>query len=94
MRAWARFCRSGEHIRTVKRAAKYAQVADYAAQKPDFRSIWLATEVSGFGWLMQTAAISWLMTTNLPFTRGVGLPWQTSWLAPSPPPRRTQRHAL
>lgn len=28
-----------------------------------FRSIWLATQVSSLGWLMQTVAISWLMAT-------------------------------
>ncbi|MER9560334.1 MFS transporter [Mesorhizobium sp. M0323] len=28
-----------------------------------FRSIWLATQVSSFGWLIQTVAISWLMAT-------------------------------
>ncbi|TIO74082.1 MFS transporter [Mesorhizobium sp.] len=30
---------------------------------PTFRSIWLATQVSSLGWLMQTVAISWLMAT-------------------------------
>ncbi|MER8792418.1 MFS transporter [Mesorhizobium sp. M0983] len=30
---------------------------------PAFRSIWLATQVSSLGWLMQTVAISWLMAT-------------------------------
>ncbi|WP_027168854.1 MFS transporter [Mesorhizobium sp. WSM3224] len=30
---------------------------------PTFRSIWIATQVSSFGWLMQTVAISWLMAT-------------------------------
>lgn len=28
-----------------------------------FRSIWLATQVSSLGWLMQTVAIGWLMAT-------------------------------
>lgn len=28
-----------------------------------FRSIWIATQVSSLGWLMQTVAISWLMAT-------------------------------
>jgi MFS family permease len=28
-----------------------------------FRSIWLASQVSSLGWLMQTVAISWLMAT-------------------------------
>ncbi|TIU94509.1 MAG: MFS transporter, partial [Mesorhizobium sp.] len=32
-------------------------------RKPVFRSIWLATQVSSLGWLMQTVAISWLMAT-------------------------------
>ncbi|MFK0692111.1 MFS transporter [Mesorhizobium sp. IMUNJ 23033] len=32
-------------------------------RKPTFRSIWLATQVSSLGWLMQTVAISWLMAT-------------------------------
>ncbi|MER9579107.1 MFS transporter [Mesorhizobium sp. M0400] len=31
--------------------------------QPTFRSIWLATQVSSLGWLMQTVAISWLMAT-------------------------------
>ncbi|TIX58011.1 MAG: MFS transporter, partial [Mesorhizobium sp.] len=30
---------------------------------PTFRSIWLASQVSSLGWLMQTVAISWLMAT-------------------------------
>ncbi|WP_404295632.1 MFS transporter (plasmid) [Microvirga sp. RSM25] len=30
---------------------------------PTFRAIWLATQVSSLGWLMQTVAISWLMAT-------------------------------
>ncbi|QKC86788.1 MFS transporter [Mesorhizobium sp. NZP2077] len=32
-------------------------------ENPTFRSIWLATQVSSFGWLMQSVAISWLMAT-------------------------------
>ncbi|MER9671217.1 MFS transporter [Mesorhizobium sp. M0203] len=32
-------------------------------RNPAFRSIWLATQVSNLGWLMQTVAISWLMAT-------------------------------
>ncbi|TGR16717.1 MFS transporter, partial [Mesorhizobium sp. M1C.F.Ca.ET.196.01.1.1] len=32
-------------------------------RNPTFRSIWLATQVSSLGWLMQTVAISWLMAT-------------------------------
>ncbi|RWP86668.1 MAG: MFS transporter [Mesorhizobium sp.] len=32
-------------------------------RNPIFRSIWLATQVSSLGWLMQTVAISWLMAT-------------------------------
>lgn len=32
-------------------------------QNSTFRSIWLATQVSSLGWLMQTVAISWLMAT-------------------------------
>ncbi|WP_353642545.1 MFS transporter [Mesorhizobium sp. WSM2239] len=31
-----------------------------------FRSIWLATQVSSLGWLIQTVAISWLMATISP----------------------------
>ncbi|RVC87125.1 MFS transporter, partial [Mesorhizobium sp. M2A.F.Ca.ET.017.03.2.1] len=31
--------------------------------QPTFRAIWLATQVSSLGWLMQTVAISWLMAT-------------------------------
>ncbi|BCH19139.1 MFS transporter [Mesorhizobium sp. L-2-11] len=31
--------------------------------QPTFLSIWLATQVSTLGWLMQTVAISWLMAT-------------------------------
>lgn len=32
-------------------------------KNPVFRSIWLASQVSSFGWLMQTVAVSWLMAT-------------------------------
>ncbi|MER8824151.1 MFS transporter [Mesorhizobium sp. M0991] len=32
-------------------------------RNPAFRSIWLATQVSSLGWLIQTVAISWLMAT-------------------------------
>lgn len=32
-------------------------------RQPIFRSLWLATQVSSLGWLMQTVAISWLMAT-------------------------------
>ncbi|MER9426492.1 MFS transporter [Mesorhizobium sp. M0317] len=32
-------------------------------RNPTFRSIWLATQISSLGWLMQTVAISWLMAT-------------------------------
>lgn len=32
-------------------------------KNPTFRSIWLATQVSSLGWLIQTVAISWLMAT-------------------------------
>ncbi|WP_246529603.1 MFS transporter [Microvirga zambiensis] len=32
-------------------------------RNPTFRAIWLATQVSSLGWLMQTVAISWLMAT-------------------------------
>ncbi|RWK66573.1 MFS transporter [Mesorhizobium sp.] len=32
-------------------------------KNPTFRSIWLATQVSSLGWLMQTVAIGWLMAT-------------------------------
>lgn len=28
-----------------------------------FRSIWLSSQISNFGWLMQTVAVSWLMAT-------------------------------
>lgn len=36
-------------------------------RNPTFRSIWLATQVSSLGWLMQTVAISWLMATICDF---------------------------
>lgn len=32
-------------------------------RNPIFRSIWLSTQVSSLGWLIQTVAISWLMAT-------------------------------
>ncbi|UCI31959.1 MFS transporter [Mesorhizobium sp. B4-1-4] len=32
-------------------------------KNPTFRSIWLASQVSSLGWLMQTVALSWLMAT-------------------------------
>ncbi|MER9597930.1 MFS transporter [Mesorhizobium sp. M0047] len=32
-------------------------------ENPTFRSIWLVTQVSSLGWLMQTVAVSWLMAT-------------------------------
>ncbi|PWJ86885.1 transmembrane secretion effector [Mesorhizobium loti] len=35
----------------------------WARLERTFRSIWLATQVSSLGWLMQTVAISWLMAT-------------------------------
>ncbi|TIU14957.1 MAG: MFS transporter, partial [Mesorhizobium sp.] len=28
-----------------------------------FRSIWISTQISSLGWLVQTVAISWLMAT-------------------------------
>ncbi|RWE11394.1 MAG: MFS transporter [Mesorhizobium sp.] len=32
-------------------------------RNPAFRSIWIATQISSLGWLVQTVAISWLMAT-------------------------------
>ncbi|RWQ26429.1 MFS transporter [Mesorhizobium sp.] len=50
--------------KAVRADADPISPATFAPLKnPTFRSIWLATQVSSLGWLMQTVAISWLMAT-------------------------------
>lgn len=49
-------------------------------RNPTFRSIWLATQVSSLGWLMQTVASSWLMATISPSDLMVALVQASSTL--------------
>ncbi|WP_352539123.1 MFS transporter [Mesorhizobium sp. M0029] len=47
-------------------ARRYSSVHSHNVaplRKPVFRSIWISTQMSNLGWLVQTVAISWLMVT-------------------------------
>ncbi len=50
-------------VSTATTAAHAAPTALAPLRNPVFRAIWLSTQVSSLGWLIQTVAMGWLMAT-------------------------------